>query len=66
MMKFESVIRETKAKGEQVRLAVDHNGDQLQLEPKRLDGSIRGPLADYVFLISVVSICGGHFSHASL
>lgn len=33
-MKFESVISETKAKGEQVGLAFDHNGDQLQLETK--------------------------------
>lgn len=59
LMKFESVISETKAKGEQVWLAFDHNGDQLQLEPKWLDGGIRGPLADYVFLIRVVSICDG-------
>lgn len=58
-MKFESVISETKAKGEQVWLAFDHNGDQLQLDPKWLDGGIRGPLADYVFLIRAVSICDG-------
>lgn len=67
-MKFESVISETKAKGEQVWLAFDHNGDQLQLEPKWLDGGIRGPLADYVFLIRVVSICDGcpFYSHQPL
>lgn len=58
-MKFESVISETKAKGEQVWLAFDHNGDQLQLNPKWLDGGTRGPVADYVFLIRVVSICDG-------
>lgn len=34
LMKFESVISETNAKGEQVGLAFDHNGDQLQLEPQ--------------------------------
>lgn len=67
-MKFESVISETKAKGEQVWLAFDHNGDQLQLDPKWLDGGIRGPLADYVFLIRVVSICDGcpFYSHQPL
>ena len=67
-MKFERVIRETKAKVEQVRLAFDHNGDQLQLDPKWLDGGIRGLLADYVFLIGVVSICDGcpFYSHQSL
>lgn len=67
-MKFESVISETKAKGEQVWLAFDHNGDQLQLGPKWLDGGIRGPLADYVFLIRVVSICDGcpFYSHQPL
>lgn len=43
-MKFESVISETKAKDEQVWLAFDHNGDQLQLGPKWLDGSIGGCL----------------------
>lgn len=58
-MKFESVISETKAKDEQVWLAFDHNGDQLQLGPKWLDGSIGGLFADYVFLITVVSICDG-------
>lgn len=56
-MKFESVISETKALGEQVCLAFDHNGDQLQLSQKWLDGATRGPFADYVFLIRVVSSC---------
>lgn len=58
-MKFESVISETKAKREQVWLAYDYNGDQLQLEAKWLDDSIRRLPADYVFLIRVVSICDG-------
>jgi len=31
----------------------------LQLDPKWLDGGTRGPFADYVFLIRVVSICDG-------
>lgn len=33
MMKFESIICETKAKDEQVLLAFDRNRDQLRLEP---------------------------------
>lgn len=58
-MKFESVISETKAKREQVWLAYDYNGDQLQLEAKWLDDGIRRLPADDVFLIRVVSICDG-------
>lgn len=58
-MKFESIISETKAEGEQVWPAFDHNGDQLQLDPKWLDSSTMGPFGDYVFLIRVVSICDG-------
>lgn len=60
-MKFESVISEANAKGEQVGLAFDHNGDQLQLEDQiawRRDQE--GPsFAHYVFLIRLVSVSDG-------